>query len=253
MTANEVQTLYSPPPTTTTIPPTIPFTSFSFSTTSSQLNVNWVTEYSGILVNVTCKLNDVQSCTYTGSPGGGSCTISSLSPLYNTTPDPTGQPRTVANQLACTAYDTSNSSIKYEKVVSFYPRAIEVSVPASMNPTVGDTQNLLITVKNNGTLTDSYNVSVTSADLNLLKVTGGTQYTQNLDTNDVQQFYVGLTLLVSGRLTKANATVRSNSQSTIQFSMPVSVIGTEKSLPEFDAFGVLQIIAMAALFASFLF
>jgi hypothetical protein len=122
-----------------------------------------------------------------------------------------------------------------------------------MNPTVGDTQNLLITVKNNGTLTDSYNVSVTSADLNLLKVTGGTQYTQNLDTNDVQQFYVGLTLLVSGRLTKANATVRSNSQSTIQFSMPVSVIGTEKSLPEFDAFGVLQIIAMAALFASFLF
>jgi len=236
------------------------FVSFSFSTTANQLNVNWITEYSGnTSVSVECKLNGVQNCSYTtpfqypGAPRGGSCTI--IYPNYTTTPDPSGLPRTVANQLACTAYNTSNPSINTTKSVSFYPRAIEVSVPASMNPTVGDTQNLLITVKNNGTLTDNYTVSVisTGPNPNLLVVTGGAQSTQSLDTNDVQQFYVGLTLLVSGKSTTANATVRSKSQPTIQFSMLVSVKGTDKSLPEFDAFGVLQIIAMAALFASFLF
>jgi len=229
------------------------FVSFSFSTMTSQLNVNWVTEYSGISVNVTCKLNDVQSCTYTGSPGGGSCTISSPSHLYDTAPDLTVPSRTVANRLACTAYGMDNPSIQTDKVVSFYPRAIEVSVPASMSPTVGDKQDLLITVKNNGTLTDSYGISVTS-NQNPLKITNGVQTTQSLDTNDVQQAYVGLTLLATGQTATANVVISSKSQSDIQFSMSVSVKGTDKSLPEFDAFGVLQILAMAAvLLASFLF
>jgi len=241
--------------TTTTIPPSIGFASFSFSTKTNQLNVNWFTEYSGgTSVSVVCRLNGVQNCLpypYTDPPGGGSCTIAS--PSYDTTPDPSGLPRTVANQLNCTAYDTGTPAVKYEKLVYFYPRAIEVSLPTSMSLVVGEEQDLLITVKNNGTLSDSYGISVTPTTLNLLTVADGSQITQVLGTNDVQQAHVGLTLLATGQPATANVVVSSGSQAAIHFDMPVSVKGTEKSLPEFGAAGIMQIIAAAALLAIFLF
>lgn len=237
--------------TTTTTLPAIPFTSFSFLTKPSQMNVNWATDYSGgTSVSVECRLNGAQLCSYVGAPGGGGCTI--VSPSYNTTPE-SGQPRTVSNQLNCTAYDTIRPNIKNSNIVNFYPRAIIINLPSAMSLTVGDKQNLLITIENNGTLSDGYTVFVTPAYPNLLNVTGGAQSTQGLDTNDVQQIYSVLTLMTTGQTVNANVVVSSISQPAIQFAATVPVRGTQKSLPEFDVFGLLQIMLISALFASFLF
>jgi len=239
---------------TTTLPHTIRFTSFSFLTKTNQLNVNWVDEYSGgISVSVKCTLNDAQVCNpfpYTGPAGGGGCTITT--PAYNTAPAPGGL-HTVANKLNCTAYDTAQPSTKYENIVNFYPRALEVGVPSTMSPTLGEQENLLITIKNNGTLTDTYSVSVTPTSPNMLTVTGGSQTTESLNNNDIQQMYAKLTLLVSRQSTTANVVVSSVSQPSIQFSVPVSVRGTDRSLPDFDVYGLVQLVLLTAVLASFLF
>ncbi|MCX6821121.1 MAG: LamG domain-containing protein [Candidatus Aenigmarchaeota archaeon] len=253
-TSTTTTTTIAPSTTTTTMPQAMRFTSFSFLTKTNQLNVNWVTEYSGgISVSVKCTLNDAQNCNpfpYTGPAGGGGCTINA--PAYNTAPA-SGGSRTVANKLNCTAYDTAQPSTKYENIINFYPRSLEVSVPSTMNPTLGEQENLLITIKNNGTLTDTYSVSVTPTNPNLVMVTDGSQTTESLNNNDVQQIYAKLTLLVSRQSTTVNVVVSSVSQPSIQFSVPVSVRGTDKSLPEFDAYGLVQLVLLAAVLASFLF
>jgi len=229
------------------------FTSFSFEGTTSLMNVNWNTEYGGTSVKVECTLNGAQQCLpypYAGQPGGGSCSIAS--PAYVMTPDGS-LPHTVANTLFCAAYDASSPTQRTEKTVQFYPVSIEVAVPTSMNAVVGESQNLQISVKNNGTLSDTYDISVVSTNPTLLDVSNGEQTSQLLGTNDVQQLYSGLTLLATGQTATANVVVSSSAQPSIQFSTPVSVKGTEKSLPEFGVLGLLQIIAAAALLASFLF
>jgi hypothetical protein len=240
--------------TTTTTPQQSTFTSFSFLTKTNQLNVNWVTEFPTVpSVSVECTLNDAQPCNpfpYTGPAGGGGCTINA--PVYNTAPAPGGL-STVANKLDCIAYDTARPSTRYENIINFYPYALEVSVPSTMSLTLGEQENLLITIKNTGTFTGTYSVSVTPTNPNMLTVAGGSQTTDSLNNNDVQQLYAKLTLLVSRQTTTANVVVSSVSQPAIHFSFPVSVRGTDQSLPEFDVYGLVQLVLLAAVLASFLF
>jgi len=126
-----------------------------------------------------------------------------------------------------------------------------------MNLVVGEGQDLVITVKNNGTLSDKYSISVTTNRPELLAIKNGIQATETLDTSDVQQINVGLNILSSGEIVTAGIKVSSGTSQTpnkIEFNQQLIVRGGVKSLPDFDVFGILQIILIASVaLVSFLF
>lgn len=233
-------------------------TALYFSTSLDQININWVTEYGGSTVEVECTLNGVQNCVpfpYSGEPGGGGCTI--LSPQYDMTPDPGGEPRTEPNTLYCKAYDPTNPSSYSEVTRIFYPISLEVWMPLSMSLVVGEGQDLLITVKNNGTLSDTYGINVNSNNPGILIIKRGDQTTASLSTNDVQQIYVGINVLSSEETTTAGVAISSDtskSYTEIKFDQTLTVRGGVISLPDFGFFGIIQIMLIAmAVLVSFLF
>jgi len=232
-------------------------TSFSFSTSLEQINVNWITESgAGGTVDVECTFNGVQNCEpfpYSSEPGGGSCTITA--PQYDMTPA-TGETRTVENTLYCKAYDHDNPSLYSETTRTIYPLSFEIIVPLSLGPVVGEEQNLVLTVKNNGTFSDGYTISVVSANPQLLIIENGEQSTQLLGTNDAQQIYVGVTLLSAEESVNANIVVSSNTSrdyTEIKYEQTAAIKGTDKILPDFSIFGIFQIMLIAAALVSFLF
>ena len=240
------------------IPELLQIKSLYFSTALDQININWVTEYEGATVYVECKLNDVQNCDpfpYSGEPGGGGCTIQS--PSYDMTPDPGVSLRTNPNTIYCNASDPSDSSVYDDITRIFYPISFEVLMPTSMSSVVGEKQDLIITIKNNGTLSDTYGVTVTSNDPGFLIIENGAQTTESLSTNDVQQIYVDVNVLTSEVTTTADMSISSDtskSYTEIKSDQTLTVRGGLKSLPDFGFFGIIQIMFIAAVaFVSFLF
>ena len=234
--------------------------SLYFSTTMDQININWITEYDEATVNVSCKLNDAHNCDpfpYSGDPGGGSCKIIMSPPdiEYDMDKDPEGELRTVPNTIYCKAYDSgvydpSNSSTYDEERRTFFPLSFEVSMPPVMSLVVGEGQNLVITIKNNGTLSDTYKIEVISNNPEILIIENGEQSTQMLGTNDIQQVYVGVNALLS-EITTASVEISSDTSQNpnkIEF-VPDDVFtvrGGVKSLPDFGIFGIVQIMLIAA-------
>ena len=230
--------------------------SLYFSTAMEQININWITEYDGDRVNVECTLNDVQNCDpfpYSGDPGGGSCNIvSPPEPLikYIMDKDPSGELRTKPNTIYCKAYDPGDPSTYSEVTRIFFPLSFEVSMPPTMSLVVGEGQTLVITIKNNGTLSDTYKIEVISNDPEILIIENGEQSTQMLDTNDIQQVYVGVNALLS-EITTASVEISSDTSQNpnkIEF-VPDDVFtvrGGVKSLPDFGIFGIVQIMLIAA-------
>ena len=245
------------------VPPPEPILirSLYFSTTLDQINLNWITEYSGDTVNVECKLvieGGEQNCvppTYSGPPGGGGCTI--LTPVYDMTPDSGGELRTKPNTIYCNASDPNSPGIYVEATRIFYPISFEVFMPTSMSLTVGEEQDLVIIVKNNGTLSDVYGITVDSNDPGLLTIENGAQTTASLSTNDVQQIYVGVNALTSEQTTTADIVISSDtskSYTEIKSDQTLTVKGGLINLPDFGFFGIIQIMLIAAVvLVSFLF
>ena len=232
------------------------FVSLYVLTTLDDMSVFWKTVYDKENdVNVECTfITGGQQCNpfpYSGPAGSGSCYISS--PNYDMTADPGGFPRTVKNILYCKASDSIMPGIYSERVLEFYPVAFEVSVPGSVGLVVGERQDLLITVKNNGTLSDSYDVTLIPQDPGLLFVENGAQTTETLDTYEIQQIDIDVTLLSSINPTSADLSVVSNVASNIRFDKNIRFEGTDKSLPDFGVFGIAQIMIIAAILVSFLF
>lgn len=242
--------------------------SLYFSTVTDQININWITEYDGVAVDVKvdvkCELNGVQNCDpfpYSSDPGGGSCKIMSPpepSIQYIMTRDPGDELRTVPNTIYCKAYDHDDPSIYSEVTKTFFPLSFELSMPPAMSLVVGEGQNLLITIKNNGTLSDTYKIEVISNDPEILIIENGEQSTQTLGTNDIQQIYVGINALLS-EITTADVEISSDTSqkpNKIEFvSDPLFIVrGGVKSLPDFGFWGIVQIMLIAAtVLVSFLF
>lgn len=238
--------------------------SLYFSTATDQININWITEYDGVEVYVECELNGVQNCDpfpYSGDPGGGSCKIMSPpepSIQYIMTKDPGGELRTVPNTIYCKAYDPGDPSTYSEVTRAFFPLSFEVAMPPAMSLVVGEGENLVITIKNNGTLSDTYKIEVISNDPEILIIENGEQSTQMLDTNDIQQVYVGVNALLS-EITTASVEISSDTSqdpNKIEFvpDEVFTVRGGVKSLPDFGFWGIVQIMLIAAAaLVSFLF
>ncbi len=234
--------------------------SLHFSTTLDQININWVTEYGGATVNVECELNGLWNCNpfpYSSEPGGGGCTILLPPAEYDMTPDPGGELRTNPNTIYCKAFDPIDPGTYVEVTRIFYPISFEVFMPSSMSLVVGEGQDLVIIVKNNGTLSDTYGISVVATDPGLLIIENGAQTTASLSTNDVQQIYVGVNVLSSEQTATADVSISSDtsqSPNKIESDQTLIVKGGLISLPDFGFFGIIQIMLIAAVvLVSFLF
>jgi len=234
------------------------FSSFSYESDVDTFNINWDIDYTGSdSITVNCVLNSVpaESCDYTGPPGTGGCFIDT--PVYLTTQDGT-LPRSVSNEISCTAEDFYDSGISSVETANFYPIEFEVTIPSQMSVVVGERTTVAITVKNKGTLDDSYSVTVTAENPEIIRIETGTQSTEVLQTNYAQQVYEYVTLLSSEETANVNIVVGSESYTGITYdpegATDIIVRGTYKSLPEFGFLGLLQIMIFASvIFASLLF
>lgn len=231
-------------------------TSLSLSANLNQVYASWTTDYSED-VGVECTLNGVQECNpfpYSGSSGYGSCVIEN--PDYDMTPDPGGELRTVQNDIYCKVYDQLYPGLYSETTKTFYPISFQVSMPSSISSTVGEAVNFVVTIKNNGTLSDSYKVEISSSNPDRLVVENGEQTTKELAKNGIHQVYSEMTMLTTQ---SANANIEISSElseaySKISFEGQLNVKGGVVSLPDFDVFGILQIMLLSSLvLVSFLF
>jgi hypothetical protein len=244
--------------TTTTIyvqnPSAPQITSFTMSATLEQININWVSEFSSSEnVVVECSLNDNQHCApypYISKAGGGGCYIAL--PIYDFTQDPSSQGRTVQNTINCTVYNQTNTSQSSSYIKDFYPLAFEIRMPDRLAPVVGEEQEVLITVRNYGELNDSYLLNLSSSD-SKLNITGGVQRTLVMRTNEVQQMIVRLRLLSAGTSINANYVSNSTVIKPIHYDQTLVVRGSSKSLPDFDALGIVEILTLSLAVMVFLF
>jgi hypothetical protein len=228
-------------------------TALSISASLEQVNLNWFVDFPGSdIINVECSLNDNQNCVpfpYQSVPGGGGCYIDA--PNYDLTEDPSTQGRTVQNFIRCKAYSQSTPDVYSEQIRYFYPIAFEVQMPDNLGMVVGEKQELALTVRNYGMLNDSYSLNVSSSDPRL-RIEAGIQHTRLLKTDEVQRVVSGTTMMMSGATLFSDITVNSTVLEKIHFNQRLTVRGSEKSLPDIDAFGIVQIIMISGIVVNFI-
>lgn len=224
------------------------FDSFSFDCSIDEINIYWDINYYRDDVNVQCTLNDDPNnrCDYSGPTGSNGCFIDS--PDYITTQD--GElTRTVQNKLNCTAYDSLFST---ENINNFYPVAFEISIPSSVSVLLGDAYSFAFTIKNTGTLTESYDISMITDNEESLIIYEPNQNTENLTTNAAQKIYTDITLLNADTNVDLIVTVTPDTYPDIQSTNVVTVKGNRQNLPEFGRYGILGVLAGSIVILSFL-
>jgi hypothetical protein len=235
--------------------------SVSYTTYIGEMYVTWDIDFSGAAIDVDCEINGdpVKSCAYSGNPGLGGCTIRAAD-LYDFTPDAGGETRTVGNTLGCTACDVAIPTDCDNKVETFYPFDFDVTAPPRISAVVGGKYNIIITVKNNGTLTDAYTMNIVSSNSQVFSIENGAQATQMINQNTHEQMYVDSLMVSSEEVVDVTLTVTSNtsrdyvpSYGAITHTQIIPVLGSDKSLPDFGLLGLLQIMLVAAVLVSFLF
>jgi hypothetical protein len=244
-------------------PPAPDIIAMDYEATFDHIAITWVTEFDeGDTVGVTCKVNgdSSKSCSYLGDVGAGGCNIyRTTSALYDFTPDPGGELKTVQNSISCTAYDPSEPLGQSTSSRYFYPLEFDVIVPAKIDTVVGQKTTAVVTVRNIGVLEDSYNVDMTASISDVLSITNGQQTIENIKHNENGQAYVEMRLMSSQTPVDALLTLTSVTSNTvtpadpIDFTATIPVKGSDVSLPDFGLFGLLRIMLSAALLVSFLF
>ena len=229
-----------------------------FLTSIGQVNVYWDIELGAPILDVDCELNGDPSktCTYSGDPGTGGCTITGMN-LYNLAQDG-GNPRSASNVLVCDACDNGAPADCDQDTQNFYPINFVVDAPPKITVVVGDKYGVGITVMNNGTLTDGYNITLVSSNSEVLFIQDGKHTIETLDQGRNERFYIDTVVMSSEVSADAYLTVESKASidhgpSTINYQKTIPAWGSDKSLPDFGVFGLLQIMLAAAVLVSFLF
>ena len=243
-----------------TPPPSPTINSLQFSTTLDQMDVSWVTEFEyEDLVDVVCILNgdDSRKCEYTGPPGSGSCSImKGALPLYQMSRDVSGEPRTVQNDIQCTAYNHYDHLGQSSVSDSFYPLEFEVSAPSKLSCVVGEETLIGVTVRNRGTLSDAYTIAAISSNSQILGVEKPEYSTKTIGEGEYERVYVAVTPKSSEETAYVDLIVTSNTSrdySEIKYYHTTVVEISDKSLPDFGWLGLLQIFLAAAILVNFLF
>jgi len=231
------------------------------------LNVLWKARYWDLAernISVECYLNcpdpqagcsAYQNCKYLDYPAGaaGSCTIAN--PNYDLTPAAAMADRasTVLNKISCKFTDPKNPVITSGWVnKEFAPIAFYLEAPSAIALTAGDEFPLELVVKNLGILTDSYSVAVRSLASNLI-VSDGQATITNIKANETGRMRSVLLLLSTVEAANAKVNVTSIISPQINLTKTILVQSGMKSLPEFNWFGMMQIMFLAAVILAFKF
>ena len=108
--------------------------------------------------------------------------------------------------------------------------------------TVGKTVNLPVYVKNNGLLEDSYSVNITSDSANVF-IENPSFTIGPVKYGEVKSLYSKMTFLVAAD-SSITITVSSTISPSTSWSKTLKIKSGIASLPEFDFFGVVQIMIM---------
>lgn len=236
--------------------------SLGFSTSLSQVNIYWIIDMSGTPVDVECRINNdpTKNCQYSGDPGPNGCTVMG-SDLYILTSSGI-ESRTMPNTIDCEACD--NNALPVPDCVTrsetFYPLAFGVDAPPRIVAVVGEDYSIAITVNNSGTLADGYTITATSSDPQTLSIKDGELSTQTIEQGHYQRLYIDSMIISSAQSADVDLSVTSNisrdnvpSYGDITYTVIIPAYGSDKSLPDFGWFGILQIMLAAAVLVSFLF
>ncbi len=206
-------------------------------------NVFWETAQSPMTMVVDCYLNDVFGCSWTGTAGLGSCSINNPNYVINKNFAP--------NNISCKVSDACSPGLYNWRNETFYPVAFTVTMPPTIKATVGRTQEVPVTVKNIGLLADNYSINVTAIQPNLVYVVHGYGLTDNLfgnyynGINQSKTMPASLKVLTNILATNVNITVKS--KFGVSESKEIIIRSEDASLPEFDSYGILQIMIISLL------
>lgn len=260
----EAQTVLNPGQTTFSVT-SILVSPIQLQGNPSYLNIYWNASYVGMgtgsigtncYLNCNPKINDcsyAQQCSYTGSATNGACTI--LSPVYNYYAD---------NTVICKFFDPSFPDLPFEPYPNKTFRPVAFNVWFSpVSAVVGKEFNLQINVKNTGLFDDSYRISVTTPNPNILLIDPLTAQTSvgplkgdsYLNTPETGFSWAKITVLADSpcvcisvsSVAKSDVSGSYDIDSTSCQPNCVQIKSKMASLPDFGLFGIIQIILLAAI------
>ena len=127
-----------------------------------------------------------QSCSYVGPPGERTCTIS----------NPTYEFKTI-NKVTCKFYNPAVPAIEYKPYINrtFKPINFEISPSTILTVNLGKPFNLPINLKNTGLFTNNYRVNITAFYPNIVSIDRGLILTDTITTKKITTVYPTITIL----------------------------------------------------------
>ena len=182
--------------------------------------------------------------SHIGPSGAGSCQF--LSPSYDLSQNMTSEEtKSVINSVNCTACNINDLSRCSSRKEWFHPVKFDANMPNEVSMPVGSSENIPITLTNNGMLTDNFLLDVVSLNPSGLEISGGTQTVQALTTDNFRTVYFGATVLTSEQKSTARLTATSE-VSSISLQREMSTSGQDRVLSDFGWLGILQVIVVSA-------
>jgi len=125
----------------------------------------------------------------------------------------------------------------------FWSIEFDAWVGETTTATVGKTVSLPVYVKNNGVLEDSYTVSTTSDPANNVFIENPSFTIGPVKYGEVKSLSLKITFLVAAD-SNMTITVNSTTSPSVNWSKTLQIKGGLASMPEFDFFGVIQIMVL---------
>lgn len=221
------------------------------------LNILWNIYYSDIAdadIAVMCYLNcdnqttnciGQQNCSYIGPAGRKLCTV--VSPNYNY----------YQNNLAkCKFWNPSNESSFMYLNKTFKPVDFTASTSATISASVGRPFDLQINLKNAGLFNDTYRINFTQSSP-IIYIENSLRSSETMKGSpDYDTGYVKSRIIASastGNPAGILILVNSTEKPDISKELYVEIKAGYLSLPEYDWFGLLQIILIAAVIVAIKF
>jgi len=182
----------------------------------------------------------------------GTCAVAGARDIYNFTKDLTvSYAASVLNTISCKFYDPAHPWIFSWTNRTFRPIAFESTVPPTVSITTGKPFSLVMHVKNLGLLTDNYTVELIPNTPSVVSIEDSFSVISGVKTNSIGDAYTKITMLAAVSTT---ITINVTSLTSCQYSsaciskiITLTIQGGVNSLPDFDAFAIIQIVAVAAI------
>lgn len=189
-------------------------------------------------LEASCTSPSIQNCTYLGSQGTASCTMTNPHYFFNFQ----------QNNITCKFYDPDNPSF------NFTPYPTSVFQPLNFTPfvsgltaTVGSIVQWKISVLNLGLLNDSYNITIVNPS-NILQITPLTMNTSSVSYTESASMYPQV-IFLSSAIPNAQIQVStaSNTNPLTNITLTIQLKSGFNSLPDFDTKGLALIVIVSSI------